>query len=58
VCFDASQLVKFNLTDEQGNLSQFALTQQRKVKDNETNIFKFAVPDNVDIDDQRLKQTN
>ena len=58
VCFEASQLVKFNLTDEQGNLSQFALTQQRKVKDNEANIFKFAVPDNVDIDDQRLKQAN
>ncbi|QDE33207.1 outer membrane lipoprotein chaperone LolA [Shewanella polaris] len=58
VCFDADQLVKFNLTDEQGNLSQFTLTQQRLVKDNEADIFKFAVPDNVDIDDQRLKQTN
>tara|TARA_R110000851_G_scaffold90253_4_gene197002 strand:+ start:19832 stop:20482 length:651 start_codon:yes stop_codon:yes gene_type:complete len=58
VCFEASQLVKFNLTDEQGNLSQFALTQQRTVKPDEANIFEFAVPDNVDIDDQRLKQTN
>jgi outer membrane lipoprotein carrier protein len=58
VCFEASQLVKFNLTDEQGNLSQFALTQQRTVKPDEASIFEFAVPDNVDIDDQRLKQTN
>jgi outer membrane lipoprotein carrier protein len=58
VCFEASQLVKFNLTDEQGNLSQFALTEQRTVKPDEASIFEFAVPDNVDIDDQRLKQTN
>ncbi|AZG73545.1 outer membrane lipoprotein chaperone LolA [Shewanella livingstonensis] len=58
VCFESSQLVKFNLTDEQGNLSQFSLTEQRTVKANEANIFKFAVPDDVDIDDQRLKQAN
>ncbi|MBB1391615.1 MULTISPECIES: outer membrane lipoprotein chaperone LolA [Shewanella] len=58
VCFDAKQLVKFNLTDEQGNLSQFSLTEQRSVKVDETNIFNFAVPDNVDIDDQRLKQAH
>jgi len=58
VCFDANQLVKFNLMDEQGNQSQFSLTEQRLVKADETQLFKFAVPDNVDIDDRRLTQAN
>ena len=58
VCFDATLLTQFNLTDEQGNLSQFTLTEQRTVKADEADLFKFVLPDNVDIDDQRLKQVN
>ncbi|GGB58328.1 outer membrane lipoprotein chaperone LolA [Shewanella inventionis] len=56
VCFKAALLTQFNLTDEQGNLSQFQLSAQRAVTPAEKSLFKFAVPDNVDIDDQRLKQ--
>ncbi|GGP40461.1 MULTISPECIES: outer membrane lipoprotein chaperone LolA [Shewanella] len=58
VCFNDSKLTQFNLTDEQGNLSQFQLSAQRAVLPAEGDLFKFAIPDNVDIDDQRLKQAN
>ncbi|MCT8986267.1 outer membrane lipoprotein chaperone LolA [Shewanella phaeophyticola] len=58
VCFNDSKLTQFNLTDEQGNLSQFQLSAQRAVLPAESDLFKFAIPDNVDIDDQRLKQAN
>lgn len=56
VCFKEDQLSAFNLTDEQGNLSQFTLSEQRDVNEDEQSIFSFAIPENVDIDDQRLKQ--
>ncbi|QIR16178.1 outer membrane lipoprotein chaperone LolA [Shewanella aestuarii] len=56
VCFKQNQLSSFNLTDEQGNLSQFSLSEQRVVNESEQAIFSFAIPENVDIDDQRLKQ--
>ncbi|UJF23550.1 outer membrane lipoprotein chaperone LolA [Shewanella sp. OMA3-2] len=56
VCFNGKQLSAFDLTDEQGNLSQFMLTEQRPVSPSEQKLFKFAIPENVDIDDQRLKQ--
>nr|WP_259394777.1 outer membrane lipoprotein chaperone LolA [Shewanella sp. SR44-3] len=56
VCFNGKQLTDFNLTDSQGNLSRFALSAQRQVKSDEAKLFKFALPENVDIDDQRLKQ--
>jgi outer membrane lipoprotein carrier protein len=56
VCFKGKTLSQFNLTDDQGNLSRFALKKQRPVKGSEADLFKFALPDNVDIDDQRLKQ--
>ncbi|WP_418358992.1 outer membrane lipoprotein chaperone LolA [Shewanella basaltis] len=58
VCFNGEQLTQFNLTDEQGNLSQFQLSAQRAVSAAEKSLFKFAIPDNVEIDDQRLKQVN
>ncbi|ABE55028.1 outer membrane lipoprotein carrier protein LolA [Shewanella denitrificans OS217] len=58
VCFKGKQLTDFNLTDSQGNLSRFALSAQRQVKSDEIQLFKFALPENVDIDDQRLKQGN
>ncbi|WP_394132705.1 outer membrane lipoprotein chaperone LolA [Shewanella maritima] len=56
VCFAQDILTQFSLLDGQGNLSEFALTQQRSVTQEEYSIFSFALPDNVDIDDQRLKQ--
>ncbi|GGQ12294.1 outer membrane lipoprotein chaperone LolA [Shewanella litoralis] len=58
VCFNDNKLTQFNLTDEQGNLSQFQLSAQRAVLPAENSLFKFAIPDNVDINDQRLKQVN
>ena len=56
VCFNKHQIATFSLTDEQGNFSQFTLAEQREVTKDEAKLFKFAIPDNVDIDDQRLKQ--
>ncbi|MBR9727143.1 outer membrane lipoprotein chaperone LolA [Shewanella intestini] len=56
VCFNQQTLTGFSLVDGQGNLSQFSLAEQREVKADETAIFTFVLPDNVDIDDQRLKQ--
>ncbi|QBF81418.1 outer membrane lipoprotein chaperone LolA [Shewanella maritima] len=56
VCFDDSTLTAFSLLDNQGNLSQFSLSEQRAVADDEQQLFEFVIPDNVDIDDQRLKQ--
>ena len=53
VCFDATQLTDFNLLDEQGNHSQFVLTNQTSVAEDEQTFFNFVVPVNVDIDDQR-----
>lgn len=58
VCFNQQTLSRFSLLDDQGNLSQFTLTEQRSVKEGEKSLFHFAIPDNVDIDDQRLKQVN
>ncbi|MCL1046000.1 outer membrane lipoprotein chaperone LolA [Shewanella electrodiphila] len=53
VCFDHTQLTDFNLLDEQGNHSQFMLTNQASVTEDEQSLFEFVVPANVDIDDQR-----
>jgi len=53
VCFDETQLTDFNLLDEQGNHSQFVLSNQTSVADEEQSLFEFVVPANVDIDDQR-----
>lgn len=53
VCFNETQLTDFNLLDEQGNHSQFQLSNQTVVATDETSLFEFTVPTNVDIDDQR-----
>ncbi|MGS0682865.1 outer membrane lipoprotein chaperone LolA [Shewanella sp. 125m-7] len=58
VCFDGNQLTKMVLKDQQGNISDFNLTNQSLIAANEQELFKFVVPDDVDIDDQRLKSTN
>ncbi|WP_076537855.1 outer membrane lipoprotein chaperone LolA [Shewanella sp. UCD-KL21] len=53
VCFNEAELSDFNLLDEQGNYSQFTLSNQTKVAEDENGLFEFTVPANVDIDDQR-----
>ncbi|NRD74284.1 outer membrane lipoprotein chaperone LolA [Shewanella sp. VB17] len=58
VCFDGNTLTKMVLHDQQGNVSQFSLSEQTGIADNELSMFKFIVPDDVDIDDQRLKEIN
>ena len=58
VCFDANQLTQMVLKDQQGNISDFSLTNQRAIAETDRDLFKFIVPDDVDIDDQRLKMTN
>lgn len=54
VCFKASQLAKFNVLDDKGNLSQFDLSNQKAISTDDKSLFKFVLPDNVDVDDQRL----
>ncbi|GIU48017.1 outer-membrane lipoprotein carrier protein [Shewanella sairae] len=58
VCFDDKQLTQMVLKDQQGNISDFKLTNQSSIADTDRDLFKFVVPDDVDIDDQRLKLTN
>ncbi|MCL1144491.1 outer membrane lipoprotein chaperone LolA [Shewanella sp. 10N.261.52.F9] len=58
VCFDANQLTQMVLKDQQGNISDFSLTNQSAIAETDRDLFKFIVPDDVDIDDQRLKMTN
>ena len=58
VCFDANQLTQMVLKDQQGNISDFNLTNQSAIAETDRDLFKFIVPDDVDIDDQRLKMTN
>lgn len=58
VCFNQTSLTQMVLTDQQGNISDFRLSNQNKIAENDRDLFKFVVPDDVDIDDQRLKLTN
>lgn len=58
VCFDGKTLSEMVLHDQQGNVSLFLLSEQTSIADDELSIFKFIVPDDVDIDDQRLKEIN
>ncbi|ABV87552.1 outer membrane lipoprotein chaperone LolA [Shewanella pealeana] len=58
VCFNQQQLTKMVLKDQQGNTSDFTLTNQTPIAENDKDLFKFIVPDDVDIDDQRLKSQN
>ncbi|EGM70141.1 outer membrane lipoprotein chaperone LolA [Shewanella sp. HN-41] len=54
VCFKDSKLAKFNVLDDKGNLSQFDLSNQQAISTDDRSLFKFVLPDNVDVDDQRL----
>ena len=54
VCFKDSKLAKFNVLDDKGNLSQFDLSNQQAISTDNRSLFKFVLPDNVDVDDQRL----
>lgn len=58
VCFNELTLTKMVLKDQQGNTSNFTLTDQTHVTESEGNLFEFIVPENVDIDDQRLKSSH
>jgi outer membrane lipoprotein carrier protein len=58
VCFAADNLTSMKLEDRQGNISQFQLSKQQKLTESDRNLFKFAVPEGVDIDDQRLNAIN
>lgn len=58
VCFDGNTLTQMVLQDQQGNVSQFMLSDQTAISDDELSMFKFTVPDDVDIDDQRLNNVN
>ncbi|GIU30499.1 outer-membrane lipoprotein carrier protein [Shewanella colwelliana] len=58
VCFDDNSLSMMTLEDQQGNISEFNLTEQGPVSDSQSSLFKFVVPEGVDIDDQRLKTIN
>jgi len=58
VCFEGNTLTQMVLQDQQGNVSQFMLSDQTAITDDELSMFKFTVPDDVDIDDQRLNTVN
>ncbi|QYJ87806.1 outer membrane lipoprotein chaperone LolA [Shewanella mesophila] len=58
VCFSTDSLTSMKLEDQQGNISQFQLSEQRKLTASDSALFKFIVPEGVDIDDQRLKAIN
>ncbi|MCG9696643.1 outer membrane lipoprotein chaperone LolA [Shewanella sp. Isolate11] len=58
VCFNQKQLSSMKLEDQQGNISEFSLSQQSSLDKDDTQLFQFTVPEGVDIDDQRLKAMN
>ncbi len=58
VCFDDTKLTRMVLKDQQGNVSAFELTSQQPISADEKSLFKFTVPEDVDIDDQRLNSVN
>ncbi|MGI2261428.1 outer membrane lipoprotein chaperone LolA [Shewanella sp. GXUN23E] len=53
VCFNGEQLSQFSILDNQGNTSLFKLRGQRALEAGDNSLFKFTVPQNVDVDDQR-----
>lgn len=56
ICFEGELLTELKLTDQQGNLSHFTLSSQRALTSDESELFKFSIPEDVDIDDQRLNK--
>ncbi|QYK03068.1 outer membrane lipoprotein chaperone LolA [Shewanella psychrotolerans] len=58
VCFSTDSLTSMKLEDQQGNISQFQLTDQHQLAESDDALFKFVIPEGVDIDDQRLKAIN
>jgi outer membrane lipoprotein carrier protein len=58
VCFSDQTLTEMVLQDQHGNVSQFMLSEQTGIADSELSMFKFTVPEDVDIDDQRLNPIN
>ncbi|EDP98782.1 outer membrane lipoprotein chaperone LolA [Shewanella benthica] len=58
VCFKDKTLTQMVLKDQQGNVSSFQLTDQTAITEAEMSLFKFILPEDVDIDDQRLNAVN
>lgn len=58
VCFEDKTLTKMVLQDQQGNTSSFELSEQKPISKEEQVLFQFTVPEDVDIDDQRLNALN
>lgn len=58
VCFKDKTLTQMVLADQQGNVSSFQLTDQTGITEAEMSLFKFTLPEDVDIDDQRLNAVN
>ncbi|MEI6858997.1 MAG: outer membrane lipoprotein chaperone LolA [Shewanella sp.] len=58
VCFNDKTLTQMVLEDQQGNVSVFKLSEQTAITDADESLFKFILPDDVDIDDQRLNAVN
>ncbi|WOT03632.1 outer membrane lipoprotein chaperone LolA [Shewanella youngdeokensis] len=58
VCFNDLKLNQMVLKDQQGNTSNFVLSGQTGIAAKEADLFKFVIPADVDIDDQRLKSSN
>ncbi|MCL1126879.1 outer membrane lipoprotein chaperone LolA [Shewanella surugensis] len=54
VCFNGQSLTEIVLDDQQGNVSQFRLSNQTTLTKAESSLFTFILPDGVDVDDQRL----
>lgn len=54
VCFNGQALTEIVLDDQQGNVSQFRLSDQTQLTKAESSLFTFILPDGVDVDDQRL----
>ncbi|MGL4474861.1 MAG: outer membrane lipoprotein chaperone LolA [Shewanella sp.] len=53
LCIKGNKLVNLSILDNQGNNSQFELSNQQVLAANNSQQFSFAIPDGVDIDDQR-----
>ncbi len=58
VCFANNTLTRMELEDQQGNISEFLLSKQSSLTEADEQLFRFTVPEGVDIDDQRLKALN
>ncbi|WP_133406811.1 outer membrane lipoprotein chaperone LolA [Parashewanella tropica] len=52
-CFKGNDISSFAIHDSQGNISLFTLSEQRALSPEESSLFDFVPPKDVDVDDQR-----